>query len=76
MTHDAAQRRDLHRFALSTLFLTMLLAVGLHSIVRVSHGVNLMTLGGLSMVRCFFMMSGLMMFGCFSVMMRGVRKVL
>jgi hypothetical protein len=50
--------------------------MGLHCVIRVTPGVYHVAPRSVSMVRCLFMVSSLMMLGGFCVVMGGTYKVL
>jgi hypothetical protein len=58
------------------LFLAVFFAVGLHGVIGMLPGVNLVAPRGMSVMCSLFVVSSFMMLGCFSVVMRGMCKVL
>ena len=57
------------------LFLAMLICVSHHSLFGMLRGVNYVAPRSVSVVRCLFVLSGVMMFGGFPVVAGGVRQV-
>jgi hypothetical protein len=60
---------------LQQLFLAVFFHVGFSSFFGVISSVKRVTPGGVCMMPRFFMPSAFMMFGCFTVMMRGMRMM-